>query len=114
MPSRIRKGDTVQVIAGREKGKRGEVAEILRKQGKVLVHAVNVVKRHQKPTQQNPQGGIVDQEAPLPISNVMLVDPTDDKPTRVGFKRVDGQWVRIGRRTGAELTGKKIETSAAE
>ncbi len=103
MPNKIVKGDTVIVVAGREKGKRGTVAQVMPREQKILVHKVNVVKRHTKPTQANPQGGILDKEAPLHISNVMLLDPQDNKPTRVGFKLVDDALVRVSRRTGAEI-----------
>ena len=100
MASRIRQGDTVQVIAGKDKGKKGEVVSVLPHRGRVVVRAVNSVKRHTRPTQKNPQGGIVDKEAPLQLSNVMLVDPKDQKPTRVRFEMRDGKKVRVSTRTG--------------
>ena len=103
MPSKIVSGDTVMVIAGSHKGKRGEVAQVLRDQSRVIVRGVNMVKRHTKPTQQSPQGGIVDKEAPLHISNVMLIDPQDGRPTRVGFKQSDSGWIRVSRRTDTEI-----------
>jgi large subunit ribosomal protein L24 len=100
MASRIRQGDTVQIIAGKEKGKKGEVVKVLPSKGRVLVRGVNMIKRHTRPTQKNPQGGIVDKEASLPISNVMIVDPSDSRPTRVRFEERDGANVRVSVRTG--------------
>jgi len=84
---RVRKGDTVVVIAGKEKGKRGKVLRIDHKSNRVVVERVMMVKRHTKPSQQNPQGGIVEKEGTIHISNVMPVDPGSDKPTRVKVKR---------------------------
>ena len=97
---KIRKGDKVVVITGKEKGKTGEVLSVLREESRVLVQGVNIVKRHTRPSAANP-GGIIDKEAPLHISNVAHVDPRDDKPTRVGWKVVDaGRKVRFARRSG--------------
>ena len=97
---KIRKGDKVVVLTGRDKGKNGEVLRVLRKDERVLVQGVTVVKRHQRPAPGNP-GGIVEREAPVHISNVAHVDPSDDRPTRVGFKTVDGdRKVRFSKRTG--------------
>ncbi len=97
---KIRKGDKVVVLTGRDKGKNGEVLRVLRKDERVLVQGVNVIKRHQRPAPGNP-GGIVEREAPVHISNVAHVDPSDDRPTRVGFKTVDGdRKVRFSKRTG--------------
>ena len=84
---RIRKGDTVVVIAGKEKGSRGKVLRVLHKTNRVVVERVMMVKRHTKPSQQNPQGGIVEKEGSVHISNVMPVDPGSDKATRVKVKR---------------------------
>ena len=84
---RIRKGDTVVVIAGKEKGKRGKVLRVLHKTGRVVIERIMMVKRHTKPSQQNPQGGIVEKEGSVHISNVMPVDPGSDKATRVKVKR---------------------------
>ncbi len=103
MPSRIVKGDQVVVTTGREKGKRGEVLKVLPKKERVLIQGVNLIKKHRKPSQASPEGGIVDLEAPLHLSNVMLIDPQDDRPTRVGFEKRDGGWVRIGKRSKAEI-----------
>ena len=97
----VRRGDTVGVIAGREKGKRGKVLRVLTGKGRVLVEHVNMVKKHQRPTQKLRQGGIIEREAPLHLSNVMLVDPRSDKPTRVGVKQLaDGRKARVARKSG--------------
>ena len=97
---KIRKGDRVTVITGRDKGKTGDVLRVLRKENRVLVQGVNMVKRHQGPTQMN-AGGIVDKEAPLHISNVALIDPKSDRPTRVGYRIEEaGRKVRVARRSG--------------
>src|SRR5437868_11649878 len=94
---RIRKGDTVVVIAGKEKGKRGKVLRVLKKTGRVVIERVMMVKRHTKPSQRNPQGGIVEKEGSVHLSNVMPVDPGDDKPTRVKVKSDDGVRRRVGK-----------------
>ena len=100
---KIRKGDKVVVITGKEKGKTGEVLSVLRDEARVLVQGVNIVKRHTRPSAANP-GGIIDKEAPLHISNVAHVDPKSGKPTRVGFKVLDGgRKVRIARRSGEQI-----------
>jgi len=97
---RIKKGDTVQVIAGKDKGKRGEILSVERDARRVVVKDVNVVTRHEKPSMTS-TGGLVKKEKSIHASNVMLIDSTDDKPTRVGFKVVDGKKVRFSKRTGA-------------
>jgi large subunit ribosomal protein L24 len=94
---RVRKGDLVVVIAGKDKGKRGKVLRILKKTGRVVIERVMMVKRHTKPTQRNPQGGIVEKEGSVHLSNVMLVDPGSDKPTRVKIKNDDGVRRRVGK-----------------
>ena len=94
----VRTGDTVVVIAGKEKGKQGKIKACEPKKNRVVVEGVNMVKRHTKPSQANPQGGIVNQEAPIDISNVMLV--VDGKATRVGFEVRDGKKVRVAKKTG--------------
>jgi len=100
---KIRKGDKVVVITGKEKGKTGEVLSVLRDEARVLVQGVNIVKRHTRPSAANP-GGIIDKEAPLHISNVAHLDPKSGKPTRVGFKLLDGgRKVRIARRSGEPI-----------
>jgi large subunit ribosomal protein L24 len=97
---RIRRGDNVVVLTGRERGKRGKVLRVLRKDGRVLVQGVNIVRRHTRPSQQSP-GGVLEKEAPLHVSNIALVDPKLGKPTRVGFKWLeDGRKVRVAKRSG--------------
>src|SRR6478609_882946 len=82
----VKKDDNVIVITGKDKGKKGRVIAAYPRENRVLVEGVNMVKKHAKPTQQNPQGGILDQEAPIHVSNVMLVDPKSGKPSRIGYK----------------------------
>lgn len=103
--ARIRKNDVVVVVAGKDKGVRGRVLEIKPAKDRVLVEGVNKVKRHTKPMpQKNIQGGVVEREATLHLSNVMPIDPETDRPTRVGSKRLeDGTRVRVARRSGAVL-----------
>lgn len=97
---KIKKGDQVVILTGKDKGKRGEVLRVLRAEHRVLVQGVNMVKRHQRASQTS-QGGIVEKEAALHISNVAHIDPKEDKPTRVGFKILDdGRKVRFARRSG--------------
>ena len=101
---KIRKGDTVEVLTGKDKGKRGEVLRALPEDNKVVVEGVAMVKRHMKPNAANQQGGIVEHEAAIDASNVALIDPKDDKPTRVGYAfRADGTKVRVSKRSGEEL-----------
>lgn len=98
---KIRKDDEVIVLTGRDKGKRGAVLRVVTKTDRVLVEGVNVTKRHVKPTQADPQGGIVEREAPIHISNVALIDPSNDRPTRVRYKNLeDGRKVRVAARSG--------------
>lgn len=99
MANKIKKNDTVIVISGRDKGKKGVVLASMPKENKVLVQGINLVKRHTKPSQEN-AGGIISKEAPIDVSNVALIDPTSGKPTRVGFKTVDGRKVRYAKRSG--------------
>ena len=97
----VRKGDTVIIIAGRERGKRGKVLRVFPAEGRLLVERLNMMKKHQKPTQKLRQGGIIEREAPLHLSNVMLVDPRSDKPTRVGVRMLtEGRKARIARKSG--------------
>ena len=97
---KIKKGDHVIVIAGRDKGKHGEVVEMLPKEQRALVRGVNVVRRHQKQTAAQ-EGGIISKEAPIHISNLAIEDPKDGKPTRIGFKFLDdGKKVRFAKRSG--------------
>jgi large subunit ribosomal protein L24 len=108
MAAKIKKGDTVVVITGRDKGRSGEVIEMRREDGRVLVRGINMVKRHQRQTAQQ-EGGIISKEAPVHLSNVALADPKDGKPTRVGFKFVgkgdDRKKVRVAKRSGVEVDG---------
>jgi large subunit ribosomal protein L24 len=100
---KIKKGDNVVVITGKDKGKTGEVIRSMPKDGKLLVRGVNVVKRHTRPSQTS-AGGIVEKEAPIDISNVALLDPKDNKPTRVGFKVLeDGRKVRVAKKSGTVI-----------
>ncbi|KRL56372.1 MAG: 50S ribosomal protein L24 [Furfurilactobacillus sp.] len=96
----LKTGDQVRVIAGKDKGKEGAVKATLAKSDRVVVEGINMVKKHQKPNNEYPQGGIVDVEAPIHVSNVMLIDPSTKKPTRVGFKVEDGKKVRVAKKTG--------------
>lgn len=97
------KGDKVIVIAGRDKGKSGTIQKVLPRTNRVVVDGVNVRKKHQKPSQQNPEGTIVEVYAPIDASNVMLVDPKTKKPTRVGHKIVKGKKVRFAKKSGQVL-----------
>jgi len=104
MPAKIRKGDTVEVLAGKSKGTRGTVLRVDHERKKVLVERVNIVKRHQKPSAVSRQGGIIEKEAPIDISNVMLVCPQTNQPTRVGVRVLeDGSKERFSKRSGASL-----------
>lgn len=105
MAMKIKKGDQVIVITGRDKGKTGEVTKAMPKESKVLISGVNLVKRHTKPTQEN-AGGIISKEAPIHVSNVALIDPKSGKATRVGIKvEKDGSKVRVAKKSG-EVIGK--------
>jgi large subunit ribosomal protein L24 len=105
MAAKIRKGDKVIVLTGRDKGRTGEVISVQPDENRALVRGVNMVKRHQRQTPQQ-QGGIISKEASIDLSNVALADPKDGKPTRVGFKVMnDGRKVRIARRSGVEIDG---------
>ena len=100
----VRKGDTVVVVAGKERGKKGKVLRVIPEKGRVVVERLNMIKKHQKPTQKIRQGGIIEREGSIHLSNVMLVDPNSDKPTRVGMKELsDGKKVRVARRSGEML-----------
>ena len=104
MAAKIRKGDKVVVVVGRDKGRTGEVFEVRPDENKALVRGVNLVKRHQKQTQ-NQEGGIISKEAPSNLSNIAIVGK-DGRPTRVGFKiQADGTKIRIAKRSGAEIDG---------
>ncbi|MFM1654472.1 50S ribosomal protein L24 [Brevibacillus sp. B_LB10_24] len=97
----VKKGDTVIVITGKDKGKKGRVLAAYPKKDRVLVEGVNLVKKHTRPSQANPQGGIVTQEAAIHVSNVSLIDPKSGQPTRVGYKVLDnGKKVRVAKKSG--------------
>jgi large subunit ribosomal protein L24 len=101
MAARIRKGDTVAVISGSDKGKRGEVLRVIPKDNRAVVQGVNIAKRHKKPQGMGQPGGIIEQEATIHLSNVMLIDPKSDKPTRVSFRVLEGgRKVRVAKATG--------------
>ena len=105
--AKIKKGDNVIVLAGRDKGKRGEVFQVMPKEERALVRGVNMVRRHQKQTAQA-QGGIITKEASIHLSNLALEDPKDGKPTRIGFKTLeDGRKVRIAKRSGEVISEKR-------
>ncbi len=100
----VKKGDTVEVIAGRDKGKRGKILHVLKSQNRVIVEKINMMKRHTKPSQTNQQGGIIEREGKIHISNVMPVDPKSGKPSRVRRRRLeDGTRVRVTQRSGELL-----------
>ena len=109
MALKIRRDDTVVVIGGKDRGKTGKVLRVDPKRQKVYVEGLNIIKRHSRPQQvrgaqrAEQVGGVIEKEGPIHISNVMLVDPKEDKPTRVGIVRRDGRRVRVARRSGTEL-----------
>ena len=100
MAAKIKKGDQVVVLAGRDKGRKGAVLQVLPKESRVLVEGLNIVHRHTRPTQADPQGGIKNKEASLHLSNVAVVDPKTGEPTRVGFRVEDGKKVRFAKKSG--------------
>lgn len=102
---KLKKGDKVIVLAGKDKGKRGEILQVIPSENRAVVRGVNQVKRHSKPSPQNP-GGIQTKEMPVHVSNLAIEDPKDGKPTRIGFKLLtDGTKVRIAKRSGETLNG---------
>ncbi|MGQ0457870.1 MAG: 50S ribosomal protein L24 [Hyphomicrobium sp.] len=104
--AKIKKGDNVIVLTGRDKGKRGEVIEVRPKENRALVRGVNMVRRHQRQTAQA-EGGIISKEGPIQLSNLGVEDPKDGKPTRVGFKFLaDGKKVRVAKRSGEQIPEK--------
>jgi len=101
MAAKIKKGDHVIVLTGKDKGRKGEVTKVFPSEGRVIVSGVKMVKRHVRPTQMDPDGGIRSFAAPIDVSNVAHIDPKDGKPTRVGFKTLkDGKKVRLAKRSG--------------
>ena len=109
MAAKIKKGDRVIVLTGRDKGRSGEVIEVRPADGRALVRGINMVKRHQKQTAQQAEGGIISKEATVHLSNLALADPRDGKPTRVGFRFVgegdSRRKVRVAKRSGVEIDG---------
>ncbi len=104
MPARIKRGDTVVVLSGRDRGKRGQVRQVLPAKERVVVEGVNIIKKHQRARSAGQQSEIIEREAPIHWSNVMLVDPNNDEPTRVAYRRrEDGTWVRVGKRSGEDI-----------
>ena len=99
----IRKGDTVYVNAGNDKGKTGKVLSVDPSKDRAIVEGINMVSKHTKPNAQNPQGGIIKQEAGIHVSNLQLIDPESGKPTRVGHKVVDGKKIRYAKKSGQEI-----------
>ncbi|MEI6447929.1 MAG: 50S ribosomal protein L24 [Actinomycetes bacterium] len=106
---KIRKGDTVQVVSGKDRGKKGEVLRVDTEKSKVFVEGLNMIKRHVRPEQvagadrAETVGGVISQEGPIHVSNVMLLDPKDGKPTRIGVTREGGQRIRIAKRSGEKI-----------
>ncbi len=99
MKFHIKKGDLVKVVAGNHKGKQGQVLEILQEKSRALVEGVNVVKRHTKPSAQFPEGGIIEKEGSIHISNLMLIDPKSGEPTRIGRQVIDGKLARVSKKS---------------
>ena len=105
MAAKIKKGDRVVLLAGKDKGKQGSVLRMLPKDERVVVEGLNMVHRHTRPTQTDPQGGIKHKEAPLHVSNVALVDPKTGGPTKVGFRVEGGKKVRFAKKSGEVING---------
>jgi large subunit ribosomal protein L24 len=105
MAARIRKGDRVVVLAGKDKGREGEVIRSIPKENRVVVSGINMMTRHVKPSQADPQGGIKREEAPIHVSNVALKDPASGAPTRVRFEERDGKKVRVSVKSGEVIHG---------
>ena len=103
--AKIKKGDKVVVLSGKDKGKHGEVTKSMPREGKVVVSGVNIITRHRKASQANPQGGLEKAEAPLHVSKVAIEDPKTGKPTRVRFEVRDGNKVRVASRSGEMING---------
>lgn len=109
MAARLRKGDNVVVISGKDKGKTGRVKAVLREEDKVIIEGLNLVKRHMRPTPRNPQGGILEKEAPMHACKVMPVDPKTGKGTRVRFKVEGEKKVRVAAKSGEEIVAASAE-----
>lgn len=103
----VKKGDNVRIIAGNDRGREGRVLAVFPKKERVLVEGINMRVHHERPSQENPQGGRMEREAPVHVSNVMVIDPTIGEPTRVGRKRIEeeggGRWVRYSKKSGEIL-----------
>ena len=99
----VKTGDKVKVIAGKDKGKEGTILAAMPKQSKVIVEGLNIMKKHTRPTGMGQEGGIVEKEAPIHVSNVQLIDPSSNEPTRVGYKVEDGKKVRYAKKSGEAL-----------
>ncbi|MCI1283885.1 50S ribosomal protein L24 [Lacticaseibacillus songhuajiangensis] len=99
----IKTGDKVRVMRGKDAGKEGTVTKILKNKDRVIVEGVNMIKKHVKPSTTNPNGGVIDTEAGIHVSNVMLLDPKDGKPSRIGKSVVDGKRVRVAKKSGSAL-----------
>ncbi|MEM8991569.1 MAG: 50S ribosomal protein L24 [Pseudomonadota bacterium] len=104
MAAKLKKGDTVVVLTGRDKGKEGEITQVMPKEGRAFVSGINLVTRHVRQTAQN-QGGRISKEAPVQLSNLALVDPKEGGPTRVGFRFEDGKKVRFAKKSGEVIDG---------
>lgn len=103
---KIKKGDKVRVLAGKDRGKEGEVMFAFPEKNTVIVEGVNLAKKHQRPQGENQPGGIIDKDMPMHVSNVAVISPKDGKPTRIGYKFLeDGTKIRVCKRTGAEIDG---------
>ena len=103
--AKIKKGDEVVVLSGKDKGRKGTVSQVMPKDGKIIVEGINVATRHVKPSQLDPQGGIQRKAAPMPISKVALADPKTGEPTRVRFEVQDGKKVRVAVKSGETING---------
>ncbi|MCU0831957.1 MAG: 50S ribosomal protein L24 [Rhizobiaceae bacterium] len=101
---KIRKGDKVVVLAGKDKARTGQVLQVMPSEGKAVVQGINIVRRHTRQTPQS-EGGIISKEAPIDLSNLSIIDPKDGKPTRVGFMVKDGKKVRVAKRSGEVIDG---------
>lgn len=100
---KLKKGDIVTVIAGTYKGKSGEILEMFPKKNKAIVAGINIVKKHEKPSAKNPQGGIIEKEAPIHVSNLMINDPSSGKPSRIGFVFEGDKKIRIAKKSGKPI-----------
>jgi large subunit ribosomal protein L24 len=103
VPARVKKGDQVMCVAGKDKGRTGTVLEVMPDDGRVLVEGINIVKRHTKARPPDDPGGIIQKPAPIHLSNVMPIDPSDNKPCRVRIEEKDGERIRVSARTGEAL-----------